>query len=56
LRQYYRSNLLKEWLNAHQHVQVMYLPTYSPNLNPIERVRLATMETTQKGKNERILG
>ncbi|WP_250631888.1 IS630 family transposase [Rhodoflexus caldus] len=39
---YYRSKLIKEWLRAHPHVKVMYLPRctrpYSPNLNPIERV------------------
>lgn len=35
---YYRSKLIKEWLRQHPHVKVMYLPPYSPNLNPIERV------------------
>lgn len=35
---YYHSQLIKEWLNAHEHIKVMYLPPYSPNLNPIERV------------------
>jgi transposase len=49
---YYRSNLIKKWLHAHRHVRVMYLPPYSPNLNPIERGRRATMETTQEGKSQ----
>jgi transposase len=49
---YYRSNLIKEWLHAHRHVRVVYLPPYSPNLNPIERGRRATMETTQEGKSQ----
>lgn len=35
---YYHSKLVGEWLKAHPHVEVMYLPAYSPNLNPIERV------------------
>jgi transposase len=35
---YYHSKLIKEWLKVHQYVQVMYLPPYSPYLNPIERI------------------
>ena len=35
---YYHSRVIKNWLKTHSHVQVMYLPPYSPNLNPIERV------------------
>lgn len=35
---YYHSKLIGDWLKARPHVEVMYLPPYSPNLNPIERV------------------
>ena len=35
---YYHSTLVKEWLKAHEQVKIMYLPSYSPNLNPIERI------------------
>lgn len=35
---YYHSRLIKEWLADHPRVQVIYLPSYSPNLNLIERL------------------
>lgn len=35
---YYHSKVIKEWLKAHPRTKIKYLPTYSPNLNPIERV------------------
>jgi transposase len=35
---YYHSKLIGDWLKGRPHVEVMYLPPYSPNLNPIERV------------------
>ena len=37
---YYHSILLKEYLAEHSRIEFMYLPTYSPNLNIIERLWL----------------
>lgn len=45
---YHRAKLLKPWLHAHRaHFELLFLPPYSPQLAPIERVwrltrRLAT--------------
>lgn len=35
---YYRSQVLQEWLEKHPLLTQWFLPTYSPNLNPIERM------------------
>jgi transposase len=35
---YYHSKILKDWLSAHPHVKVLFLPTYAPNLNLIEHL------------------
>jgi transposase len=35
---YYRSRLLQDWLSAKPLIQQWFLPTYSPNLNIIERL------------------
>jgi transposase len=35
---YYHSKVIKEWLAEHPRTKIKYLPPYSPNLNPIERV------------------
>lgn len=36
---YHHANLLKPWLLEHsQRIQLLFLPPYSPELNPIERV------------------
>jgi transposase len=35
---YYKSSVIKEWLDAHPRTTVRFLPPYSPNLNPIERL------------------
>lgn len=35
---YYRSKLVKEFLEKHPNIQFMFLPPYSPNLNLIERL------------------
>jgi transposase len=35
---YNKSNLLKEWLTKYERITLHYIPTYSPNLNPIERL------------------
>jgi transposase len=35
---YYRSHLLQEWLKDQPLIQQWFLPTYSPNLNIIERL------------------
>jgi transposase len=35
---YYHAKILKEWLEKHPEVRVIYLPPYSPNLNLIERL------------------
>ncbi len=35
---YYNSRLLKEWLTHHPKIKWMPLPSYSPNLNLIERI------------------
>jgi transposase len=37
---YNHSRRLKEFLNKHPRIEVFYLPPYSPNLNPIERLWL----------------
>lgn len=37
---YYKSKLLKDYLNNHSRIEFMYLPAYSPNLNVIERLWL----------------
>lgn len=35
---YYKSSVIKAWLGAHPRTTVRFLPPYSPNLNPIERL------------------
>lgn len=35
---YYRAQLLKEYLRKHQRIKIVPLPSYSPNLNLIERL------------------
>ena len=35
---YYRSRIVKEFLNENQRVKMLFLPPYSPNLNLIERL------------------
>ena len=35
---YYHSNLVKEWKRHHTRVKLHFLPSYSPNLNLIERL------------------
>ncbi|WP_448518380.1 transposase [Rhodoflexus sp.] len=41
---------MKNWLKLHPHVQVMYLPPYSPNLNPIERTAAHNVGNCSKRK------
>lgn len=35
---YYRAGLVKKWLEKHQRFKPLFLPSYSPNLNLIERL------------------
>jgi transposase len=35
---YYRSQIVKEFLEKNQRIQFVFLPPYSPNLNIIERL------------------
>lgn len=35
---YYHSKVLRQWLESHTWCKVIYLPTYAPNLNLIERL------------------
>ncbi len=35
---YYRSRMVKEFLDENQRVEMIFLPSYSPNLNLIERL------------------
>lgn len=37
---YYHSKVVKEWLQDHNRVKLLFLPPYSPNLNIIERLWL----------------
>lgn len=34
---YHHAKLLKKWLIGKPQIEMMYLPPYSPELNPIER-------------------
>jgi len=34
---FHHAKLLKKWLKKHPRLELMYLPPYSPELNPIER-------------------
>jgi transposase len=34
---FHHAKLLKKWLVRHPKLQIIYLPPYSPTLNPIER-------------------
>lgn len=34
---YHHAKLLKKWLQKHPKLELIYLPPYSPELNPIER-------------------
>ena len=34
---YHHAKLLKKFLLKHQKIELLYLPAYSPDLNPIER-------------------
>jgi transposase len=44
---YYRSQMVKEFLEKNQRIQFVFLPPYSPNLNIIERLwRLFKKKTT----------
>ena len=35
---YHRARIFKEWLKAHPRIKILFLPSYSPNLNLIERL------------------
>jgi transposase len=35
---YHRAKIFKEWLRGHPRLKVLFLPSYSPNLNLIERL------------------
>jgi transposase len=35
---YYKSKMITDWLALHPRTKVKFLPPYSPNLNPIERL------------------
>lgn len=35
---YYSKPVVKEWLSRHRQFHLVFLPAYSPNLNPIERL------------------
>jgi transposase len=35
---YHRAKIFKEWLKAHPRIKMLFLPSYSPNLNLIERL------------------
>jgi transposase len=35
---YHHSKMIKKWLENHPKLELFYLPSYSPELNPIERV------------------
>lgn len=35
---YHRAKLFREWLRIHSRLKVLFLPSYSPNLNLIERL------------------
>jgi len=35
---YYRSEMVKDFVNKNPRIQLMFLPTYSTNLNTIERL------------------
>jgi transposase len=35
---YHRSKIFKEWLRAHPRIKILFLPSYSPNLNLMERL------------------
>src|SRR3990167_9311061 len=35
---YYHAKLVKQWIRYHPRFTLLYLPTYSPNLNIIERL------------------
>jgi transposase len=35
---YHRAKIFKEWLKAHPRIKILFLPSYSPNLNLIERL------------------
>ena len=34
---FHRAKLLKEWLQNNPKLEIVYLPPYSPELNPVER-------------------
>lgn len=34
---FHHAKLLKNWLNANAKLEIVYLPPYSPELNPVER-------------------
>ncbi len=35
---YHHAKALKSWLSRHPKIDLVYLPPYSPNLNPVERM------------------
>ena len=37
---YYHANLVSEFVKQHPRIKLMFLPSYSPNLNLIERLWL----------------
>lgn len=34
---FHHAKLLREWLTQNEKIEIMYLPPYSPELNPVER-------------------
>jgi len=50
----HRSEAVKKWLSAHQsHIEVYYLPPYSPELNPDEYLNGALKEKVHRGLRAR---
>jgi transposase len=35
---FHHANILKSFIEAHPELEIRYLPAYSPDLNPVERV------------------
>jgi len=47
---YFHANLIKDWLKNHPKINLIFLPSYAPNLNLIERLRRVAKKELVRNK------
>ncbi len=47
---YFHANPVKEWLEKHPKINIIFLPPYAPNLNLVERLRRVAKKELVRNK------